>query len=228
MFANINEWKEELKENSKRIAYEVAMERPSKDTGKAGCSYSTTEVLWSRELEEKAVQRIFIKSLGKEIEVISPKVLNEGLPLGYKMQWHESYRKLRKEVYNPYLRNYSFDEFLVIIEDGKLLEDTMDIWLEIPNNPNDYYSDEDGNSPAVCHEEYWEILWGIDDSWDSWQEAVREFFHSKVDEAMKARLSSRGELDRPEALEVEIEKLARLIYTEAQSRSSSTKSPRLE
>ena len=224
MFANIDM----SKEDKEPIAYKVAIKRPSKDNGKDVCSYLFTEVLWSKELEEKATQCIFFESLGREIEVISPKILNEGLPCGYKMQWHESWKRLRKEIYNPYLRNYSFNEFLVIIKDGKLLEDAMDIWLEIPNNPNEYYSDEDGNSPPVCHEEYWEILWDVDEAWDNWQEAVRDFFYSKIDEAMKARLDSRGELDRPEAPEVEIEKLAKLIYAEAQSRSSSTKSPQLE
>jgi len=214
-------------EDREPIAYEVAMKKPSKDNGKNVCFYLTTEVLWSRELEEKATQCVFFESLGKEIEVISPKVLNEGLPRGYKMKWHESWKRLRKEAYNPYSNEYSFDEFLAIRRDGNALG-ALAIPLGIPNSPDSSWEDTEGDKPTIDHEDYWQILWDIEEDWDSWQEVVREFFHSKIDEAMEARLSSRGELDRPEAPEVEIEKLAKLIYAEAQSRSSSTKSPQLE
>ena len=85
------------KEDNEPIAYEVAMKRLSKARGKAACYYSVTEVLWNRELEEKATQPVFLESLRRKIEVISPRTLNKGLPMGYMMQWHESWTRLREE-----------------------------------------------------------------------------------------------------------------------------------
>jgi len=167
------------KEDNEPIAYEVAMKRLSKARGKAACYYSVTEVLWNRELEEKATQPVFLESLRRKIEVISPRTLNKGLPMGYMMQWHESWTRLREELYNPYSCEYSFNEFLAIRGDGHVLE-ALAIPLEIPNSPSSARQDTEGGKPTIYHEDHWQTLRHLEEGgWDiSLVESSNFFFGS--------------------------------------------------
>lgn len=148
---------------------------------KKGVMIFSTPVLWNKKLEKEATQKVKFHSLDEEVNVIVPKIIDDKLPEGYRMERHPSWEELRKRIYNPYKNKYTFEQLETFIKDSEVFQ-SLGIDIYIPNGDSAYYLDDDDveESHPEIHEEFWDYYFRYSDQWEEWEDYVREFFKESI------------------------------------------------